>query len=296
MWPCRTVRSLPRTVGVSPAQEASLRAELNRVMSPTSARMTRAVKGPTPGSWARTLTRGSDRARWRTSQSSRAGRHLQGIDQRQVVLDRLPRDGREIERGEPGPAPPAPAPGRAVMTVVGQHGVDPVPQQRPQPHQLGAVPQQRPQLPHRRRRDPRLRQQVRAQQLCQDRGIDLVVLQPGRGDRLALQRVHQVRVEAVVLEQLQQPPPAERGLERRGRPRRQAADHPQDRLGPVRHVPVRQHLATRIDDCHLRTLAVHVDPDVNRHCRPPFRARMSPGASRYRAEQERGSGLTPGPP
>ena len=40
---------------------------------------------------------------------------------------------------------------------------------------------------------------------------------------------------------------------------------------------------------------MHVDPDVDRHCRPPFRARMSPGASRYRAEQERGSGLKPGP-
>jgi hypothetical protein len=101
------VRSEPRTVGVSPAQEASLRAEPNRVMSPTSARMTGAVNVP--------------------------------------------------------------------------------------------------ELPQRRRRDPRLRQQVRAQQLRQDRGIDLVVLQPRGGDRLALQRVHQVRVEAVVLEQLQQP-------------------------------------------------------------------------------------------
>ena len=29
------MRSLPRTVGVSPAQDASLRAEANRVMSPT---------------------------------------------------------------------------------------------------------------------------------------------------------------------------------------------------------------------------------------------------------------------
>ena len=35
MCPCRTVRSEPRTVGVSPAQLASLRALGNRVMSPT---------------------------------------------------------------------------------------------------------------------------------------------------------------------------------------------------------------------------------------------------------------------
>ena len=58
------------------------------------------------------------------------------------------------------------------MTVVGQDGVDPVAQQRPQPDQLDAVPQQRPQLAYRGRRDPRLGQQVRAEQLRQDRGVD----------------------------------------------------------------------------------------------------------------------------
>jgi hypothetical protein len=111
--------------------------------------------------------------------------------------------------------------------------VDPVAQQGPQPHQLGPVAQQRPQLPDRGRRDPRLRQQVRAQQLPQDCRIHLVVLQPGRGDRLAPQRVHQVRVKPVILQQLHQPPRAERGLERRRRARRQPADHLQDRLHPL---------------------------------------------------------------
>ena len=40
---------------------------------------------------------------------------------------------------------------------------------------------------------------------------------------------------------------------------------------------------------------MHVDSDVDRHCRPPFRARMSPGASLYRAEQERGPASRPAP-
>ena len=40
---------------------------------------------------------------------------------------------------------------------------------------------------------------------------------------------------------------------------------------------------------------MHVDSHVDRHCRSPFRTRMSPGASLYRAEQEMGSGLRPGP-
>jgi hypothetical protein len=43
MCPCRTVRSEPRTDGESPAQDASLRAEANRVMSPVSATMTSAA-------------------------------------------------------------------------------------------------------------------------------------------------------------------------------------------------------------------------------------------------------------
>jgi hypothetical protein len=41
--------------------------------------------------------------------------------------------------------------------------VDPVAQQRPQPHYLDAVPQQRPQLTDIGGGDPRLREQVRAQ-------------------------------------------------------------------------------------------------------------------------------------
>jgi hypothetical protein len=55
------------------------------------------------------------------------------------------------------------------------------------------VPQQRPRPAHLRRGDPCLGEQVGAQQLGQDRRVDLVVFQPGRGDRLARQRVHQVR-------------------------------------------------------------------------------------------------------
>ena len=92
MWPCRTVRSEPRTVGVSPAQAASLRAEPNRVMSPTSARMTSAVNGPTPGSWVRTLTRGSDLGSLVHLPVEPVDRGLQGVDQGQVVLDHLAGD------------------------------------------------------------------------------------------------------------------------------------------------------------------------------------------------------------
>ena len=56
------------------------------------------------------------------------------------------------------------------MAVVGEYRVDPVAQQRPQPHQLRPVPQHGPQLADLQRRDPRFRQQIGAQQL-RERGI-----------------------------------------------------------------------------------------------------------------------------
>ncbi|MEV5956172.1 hypothetical protein AB0M11_20765 [Streptomyces sp. NPDC051987] len=45
-------------------------------------------------------------------------------------------------------------------------------------------------LAHLQRRDPRLRQEVRTQQPAQRGGVDLVVLEPGGGDGLALQWMH----------------------------------------------------------------------------------------------------------
>jgi len=72
--------------------------------------------------------------------------------------------------------------------------------------------------------------------------------------------VHHVRLEAEVL---QQPPPAERRLERRRGASGQPADHRQDRRHAIGHVPVGEHLATLTDHRRLGTLAVHVDPDVD---------------------------------
>jgi hypothetical protein len=70
--------------------------------------------------------------------------------------------------------------------------------------------------------------------------------------------------------QLHQPAGAVAGLERRRGARRQATDHLQNRLRPIGHVPVGEHLGFGVDDRHLRALAVHVDPDVNRHHQASF--------------------------
>jgi hypothetical protein len=62
--------------------------------------------------------------------------------------------------------------------------------------------QQRPQLAHRGGRDPRLRKQIGAQQLRQRPGVDSIVFQPGRGDRLASGRMRQVRFQLPFVDQL----------------------------------------------------------------------------------------------
>jgi hypothetical protein len=177
--------------------------------------------------------------------------------------------GRSSSASQPRPGP-GPVAGGPVIAAVGGDRVDPVALLGAEPDQAGPVPQQRAQLTHLRRGELRLGQQVRAEQLRQDRGAGLVVLQPRRSDRLAPQRVHQVRVEAVVLQQPDQPAPAERGLKRHRRPRRQIADQPQHRLRSAAHVLVQLHFAVLGDYRHLGPLAVHVDTDVNRHCRVSF--------------------------
>jgi hypothetical protein len=62
--------------------------------------------------------------------------------------------------------------------VIGGDRVDPVALLGADPDQAGPVPQQRAELADLRRGYPGLGQQVRSQQLRQDRGVDFVVLQP----------------------------------------------------------------------------------------------------------------------
>jgi len=79
--------------------------------------------------------------------------------------------------------------------------------------------------------------------------------------------VHEVREKPVILQQLDQPAPAERRLERHRRAGGQVPDQPEQRLGPVDHVLVELDRAVLGDYRHLGALAMHVDTDVNRHCR-----------------------------
>ena len=99
-----------------------------------------------------------------------AGHRSQAIDHRHAVRDDLPRRRRQVQLGQPAAARPGPVAGGPVIAVVGGDRMDPVAQLGADPDQADPVPQQRAELADLRRRDPRLGQQVRAQQLRQDRG------------------------------------------------------------------------------------------------------------------------------
>jgi hypothetical protein len=169
MCPCRTVRSEPRTAGVSPAQLASLRALPNRVMSPISASIISAVNWPAPGSVVSTLTRGPALAYWRSSPSIRSMTGARPAGHRQAVADDLPRGRGQVQPGQPAAARPGRVAGGPVIAVVRGDRLDPVTLPGAEADQAGPVPQQRAKLAHLRRGDPRLGEQVRAQQLRQDR-------------------------------------------------------------------------------------------------------------------------------
>jgi hypothetical protein len=76
-----------------------------------------------------------------------------------------------------------------------------------------------------------------------------------------------VRLEPVVLQEFDEPAPAERGLERHRRPRGQVADQPEHRLGPVNYILAEFDRAVPIDHRYLRALAMDVDTYVDRHGR-----------------------------
>ena len=111
MCPCRTVRSEPRTIGVSPAQLASLRALSNREMSPISATITSAVNFRMPSSVVSVLTRGSALACWCSSASSRSMTGArQSITARQSVMISRDAGGRGAPCAGRSRGPPAARP------------------------------------------------------------------------------------------------------------------------------------------------------------------------------------------
>ena len=112
-----------------------MRALGNRVMSPISASMTRAVNSPTPGSVRSTLTRGSPCAGVQFAVEPLDQRR-QAVDDRQAVGHDLPRRRWQVQLGQPAASRAGPVAGTAVIAMVGGDRMDPVTQLGAQPDQL----------------------------------------------------------------------------------------------------------------------------------------------------------------
>jgi hypothetical protein len=174
-------------------------------MSPISATSVIAVSRPTPGSAVSAWTLGSGLASAAISRSSRAigvarvsSSHSSPPRPRAAPVAaaapaaKLAQDrstGLGLRRCRGRPAPRAPDSSARSTAAPGWPG-----------DAAGA------EIPGRLGRDPGLGQQIRPQQLRQGGRIDLVVLQPGRGDRLAAAGMDQMGLQLQLLQQLHQPP------------------------------------------------------------------------------------------
>lgn len=126
-----------------------------------------------------------------------------------------------------------------------------------------ALAQQVPQVTQLARRDVGLRQQVGAQQLRQRARIDGVGLHARRRDRLRAQRMRQVQLAPLGLEQLREPLPAVGRLQREASVLTELAEQFTEALGVVDQPAREQLLAGLVDDRDVRALAVQLDSDVN---------------------------------
>jgi hypothetical protein len=118
--------------------------------------------------------------------------------------------------------------------------------------------------------DPRLREQVRAEQVSKGPGIHGIVLHPRRGGRLGGERVGHVSRDAGVGEQIGEPTPAEGGLERDLE--RLVVQLPEDAehlVGAGRDAPVEDRLTSLIQRHDVCDLAMQVHTDVD-HDWAPF--------------------------
>jgi hypothetical protein len=127
--------------------------------------------------------------------------------------------------------------------------------------QLGPIAHQLARLPHRRRRDPRLRQATQAQQVRQVAGVTLVVLDPTVAPVVA-RGVREMHPEAGVLKQIHGPVPAVGRLDHHLRVTTRLAHHLEQRHRVVRDPDGVELLALSAHRVDHRAATMQVDTDV----------------------------------
>jgi hypothetical protein len=105
---------------------------------------------------------------------------------------------------------------------------------------------------------------MRPQEVGQRRRVDRVVLHPARRDGLGRERVGHVGRDAGVGQEVGEPAPAIGRLE--GDPDRcgsELAEHPPELVRVVVEAATEDESSGLVECCHLRYLAVEVDPEVH---------------------------------
>jgi hypothetical protein len=149
----------------------------------------------------------------------------------------------------------------ALDALPGDQGVDAVLERRAHLGEHDPLTQQVALVAQLPRRHIRLGQQVGAQQMRQCARVDGVGLHPRGGDRLGPERVGQVQLVAVVLEQVGEPLPAVGRLERDLGLAVEPAEQRHERVGVVGDPAREQLAAVLVERRHVRALAMQVDAD-----------------------------------
>src|SRR5439155_18770915 len=108
---------------------------------------------------------------------------------------------------------PALARGRLEIAP-GEHGLEAIADHAAEPDELDAMPDEFARLAQRDRRNPDRGQEIAPEQEREALGVDAVVLEASGGDRLVLLRMGEDRLMAELLQEIDQPPPGPRGLDR----------------------------------------------------------------------------------
>src|SRR3989441_6287550 len=147
------------------------------------------------------------------------------------------------------------------QVAASEHGVEAIADHAAQPDELNAVTDEFARLAQRRRRNQDRGQQVAAEQERETLGVDAIVLEAGRGNRLRLLGIREHRLMAELLKEIDEPPPGPRRFDRDGSLRRGVRE--ENRGSPrIRCESVFGDFSLLPPDRELRAAFVQVDAHV----------------------------------
>src|SRR6266446_3786854 len=148
-----------------------------------------------------------------------------------------------------------------LQVAASEHGVEAIADHAAQPDELNAVTDEFARLAQRRRRNPDRGQQVAAEQERETLGVDAIVLEAGRGNRLRLLGIREHRLMAELLKEIDEPPPGPRRFDRDGGVWREVSKELLESRGIIGE-PVLHDFSVLAQHRDLRAAFVQVDAHV----------------------------------